>query len=88
MGSLRSPSDLPLVSSLCAVLAGVSTQCGGIFYNAALSSGPTSGVAAIAGGYPAVVFVVNAAAGREEVNGMKVLGVVLAVASGAAFSMA
>jgi uncharacterized membrane protein len=88
ISNLRSLSSLPFTPTLFAVFAGVSTQVGGIFYNRALSTGPTSAVAAIAGGYPAAVFLVNAVMGREEVNGMKVLGVTLAVASGAAFSMA
>jgi len=81
-------ADLPFTGFLYAVGAGVATQVGGLFYNTSLSTGPTSAVSAVAGSYPAVVYLVNFLTGQEGFSGMKTAGVALAVGSGICFSMA
>ncbi len=82
----RSPKDLPVAGAGFAIAAGVLTTTAGGYYSDALSSGDGSVVAAIAGSYPALTFLVSAFMGWEKVNSMKALGVVFAVASTYCFS--
>ncbi|GMH73479.1 hypothetical protein TL16_g10333 [Triparma laevis f. inornata] len=71
-----------------AFLSGTFTAIAGGYYNQAMSKGPASAVAAIAGSYPAVAYVVGLGMGVEGLSGLKVAGVLLSVGSGLCFSMA
>ena len=71
-----------------AIISGTFTALAGGYYNLALSAGPASSVAAIAGSYPAVAYVVGLGGGMESLSVMKVMGVGFSVLSGLCFAFA
>ena len=81
-------SSMPVKGLVRAAGAGLATGVAGSFYNAALTDGPASSVAAVAGAYPAVAFVVNVLTEVEPLSPLKILGVFLSLASGLCFSFA
>ena len=75
------------MGSAMAAGAGIMTTQAGAYYSTALKTGDGSTVAAIAGTYPAVSFVISVVFGLEKANFYKILGVVFAAASCFCFSM-
>ncbi len=80
-GVVQHIGELSLYGTIHTVIACTTSVLSTFYFSDVLEKGSASSVTVISGTYPAVSYVLRICLGLEEINSMKLLGVVLAIGS-------